>query len=122
MIIGSHKEPIEGILRDFKSFTSRKLKEEIKNHPQESRKEWMIWMMERAGQHNNNNYNWQFWQQDNRPKEIKDDEMAEQKLKYIHQNPVEAGFVSEPEHWLYSSAADYSGGKGFLDILPLLGY
>jgi len=31
-------------------------------------------------------------------------------------NPVEAGFVDEPEHYLYSSARDYSGKKGLIDI------
>jgi putative transposase len=38
---------------------------------------------------------------------------------YIHQNPVEAGFVNEAEHWKYSSAIDYCGGKGLLDVLFL---
>ncbi|PRY10129.1 hypothetical protein CLV24_11546 [Pontibacter ummariensis] len=33
---------------------------------------------------------------------------------YVHNNPVEAGFVSEPEHGKYSSAKVFSGGKGVL--------
>ena len=37
-------------------------------------------------------------------------------LDYIHQNPVQAGIVSQPEHYLYSSAMDYEGEKGLLDI------
>jgi putative transposase len=41
----------------------------------------------------------------------------QQKLDYIHYNPVVAGYVAEPEHYLYSSAIDYSGGKGMIDIL-----
>ncbi len=31
-------------------------------------------------------------------------------------NPVEAGFVNDPYHWKYSSAINYSGGKGLLEI------
>ncbi len=31
-------------------------------------------------------------------------------------NPVKAGFVSKPEYWMFSSAADYCGEKGFLDV------
>lgn len=31
-------------------------------------------------------------------------------------NPVNAGFVEKPEHWKYSSAVDYSGRKGLLDV------
>lgn len=40
LIIGTDDKPMEDILRDFKSFTSRKLKDAIRNNPQESRKEW----------------------------------------------------------------------------------
>lgn len=27
-----------------------------------------------------------------------------------------AGFVLKPEHWQFSSAIDYTGGKGLLEI------
>ncbi len=43
--------------------------------------------------------------------------MAHQKLEYIHNNPVEAGFVIKAEEWKYSSAIDYYGGKGLLEIV-----
>lgn len=44
----------------------------------------------------------------------------QQKLDYIHNNPVEAGFVAKPHHWLYSSALDYAGEKGFLADICLI--
>lgn len=117
MLIGSNKEKLENIVRDMKSYTSTRLKNTIKENIQESRKEWIVWMMERAGKKNKNNNDWQLWQQHNQPIEIKDHTMFEQKLAYIHNNPIEAGFVSEPQHWLFSSAADYSGLKGLIDIV-----
>lgn len=40
----------------------------------------------------------------------------DQKVDYIHQNPVTSGFVTEDYYWKYSSAIDYSGGKGLLEI------
>jgi len=40
-----------------------------------------------------------------------------QKLNYLHQNPVEAGLVFRAEDYVYSSAIDYAGGKGMLDII-----
>ena len=83
--------------------------------------EWLVWFFERAGKKNSNNNDWQFWQQDNQPKEIRGEAMARQKLDYVHNNPVEAGFVAEPQHWLYSSAIDYSGGKGLLEIRHMFG-
>ena len=57
LIIGTKDKLLQEILRDFKSFTSRKLRKEISNHPAESRRERMIWMVERAGIKNGNNTN-----------------------------------------------------------------
>ena len=41
--------------------------------------------------------------------------MFEQRLDYIHNNPVRAGVVWNPEDYLYSSAIDYSGENGLLE-------
>jgi len=117
LIIGTHQEKLENIMRDFKSHTSRELKKEIKNNIRESRKDWMLWLMERAGKKNSNNKSFQFWQQDNHPIELWDNYMLNQKLDYIQNNPVVAGFVSRPEdYYVYSSARDYAGEKWLLDI------
>ena len=75
-----------------------------------------MWMFERAGKKNPNNQEYQFWQQNNHPIELNTNELMEQKLDYVHQNPVEAGFVANPEDYLYSSAIDYAGGKGMIPI------
>jgi REP element-mobilizing transposase RayT len=116
LIIGTVKKPMQDILRDLKAHTSRKLREEISTHPTESRKEWMVWMMERAGRKNSNNSDWQLWQQHNQPIELSDARMMDQRVEYLHMNPVEAGFVREAEHWQWSSAIDYAGGKGLLSV------
>jgi hypothetical protein len=42
--------------------------------------------------------------------------MLDQRLHYIHYNPVEAGIVWLPAHYCYSSATDYAGEKGYLDV------
>ncbi len=104
------------LLRDFKTYTSKKLQRQIFDNNQESRKEWILWMMEKAGKANSNVRSRQFWQQHNKPIELWSSEVIDQKLDYIHMNPVVSGFVSEPEHWKYSSAVDYAGGKGIIDI------
>ena len=74
----------------------------ISENLQESRKEWMLWMFKRAGKSNGNNTNYQFWQQHNQPIEITG-HLLEQKIDYIHNNPVEAGWVNEPHEYYYSS-------------------
>jgi len=107
---------MEDIMRDFKGFTSKALKKAIAENPTESRKEWLLWMMERAGKKNSNNSGFQFWQQDNHPIELWDNYMMDQKLEYLHNNPVVSGIVDEPMHYLYISARDYAGVKGLLDV------
>jgi putative transposase len=109
MIIGRHGEGnLEDIIRDIKKFTSAKIIEAIQNNPQESRKELFLWLFEKAGKSNKNNTNFQFWQQNNQPIELTSNEFIDQKLEYIHNNPVEAGIVLSPEDYLYSSAVNYS--------------
>jgi REP element-mobilizing transposase RayT len=123
MIISSNKDPLEDIMRDMKKYTSNHLRLLIKENPVESRKEWMLWLMERAGKRNSQNVNFQFWQQDNHPVALRDAKMAHQKLDYIHYNPVQAGFVEKPEDYLYSSARSYNGIESLIEtssIEPLV--
>jgi REP element-mobilizing transposase RayT len=104
------------LLKEFKTFTSKELQGAIETNSQESRKEWMLWMMERAGKKNSNVKIRQFWQQNNKPIELWSSEVIQQKLDYIHNNPVEEGFVQKPEEYLYSSAKNYAGLKTILEI------
>ena len=117
LILGSHGEPLENLMRDMKRFTSEQLKTAIQQHPTESRREWMLWLMGRAGKKNSNNKHFQLWQQSNHPIQLSTPAIAHQKLEYLHMNPVEAGFVQAPEDYLYSSATDYyTNRKGLIDI------
>ena len=70
----------------------------------------------RAGERNPNNQTYQFWQQHNKPLELSHNKMMDQKLEYIHDNPVKAGYVYNAEDYVYSSAIDYAGGKGLIPI------
>jgi len=104
------------VLGRLKEHTSKELVKSITENMQESRREWMLWMFERAGLKSSNVKGKQLWQHDNHPIELWSAEVIEQKADYIHNNPVEAGFVSEAHYWQYSSAIDYSGGKGLVEI------
>ena len=118
LIISARGEvPLSGAMRDLKKYTSFKILEEIKENKTESRREWMLYLFAKAGKDNSNNKNYQFWQQDNHPIELDfHGDMFEQRLNYLHNNPVEAGLVKIATDYLYSSAVDYSGGKGLIDI------
>lgn len=109
MIIGRNSSPsLEGIIRDIKKYTSVKIIEAIKNNKRESRRELLLWLFERAGKRNPNNTRYQFWQQHSHPVALVTNEMIDQRLHYIHNNPVAAGIVLSPEHYLYSSAINYA--------------
>ena len=58
----------------------------------------------------------QFWQEGSHPQVIENEGVLRQKLDYIHDNPVKRGFVDRPEHWRWSSARNYAGEKGLIDI------
>ncbi|WLD23486.1 transposase [Flavobacterium dauae] len=107
LIFRSAEADPSGLIRDFKGFTSRKMLKTIEENAQESRKEWMLWMFEKAAKKNSNVKNRQFWQQNNKPIELWSLKVFEQKLNYIHNNPVVSGFVTNPVDWKYSSARNY---------------
>jgi REP element-mobilizing transposase RayT len=119
MIIGTEKDNMEDIVRDMKRHTSTALRKCIEEHPQESRREWILKLMKEAGSENSNNARFQLWRQDNHPIELFTQTVTHQKLYYIHNNPVTAGFVESPEEYLYSSAKDYYGlpSQLFPDII-----
>lgn len=110
---------LSGILRDFKKFTSRQIIKMIENHTGESRQKWMLAKFKHAGEYNSNNKEYQFWQQNNKPIELWSASVIEQKLNYIHMNPVKAGFVSRPEEYLYSSARSFNDEHGLIALDPL---
>jgi len=116
MIIATQDELLQNIMRDLKGYSSKEILKAIMQNPQESRKEWMMSLFENAGQKNSNNTKYQFWQQHNHPIVLNNPVIFEQKLNYIHNNPIKAGFVEFPEHYPYSSAKDYAEDKGLIDI------
>ena len=110
------KHNLSDILRDFKKFTSKKLIDTIINSRRESRRTWMKWIFEFAGAKNSNNSQFQFWQQDNHPIELSTSVIEDQRLNYLHNNPVKEGIVDLPEYYIYSSARNYVGQKGLLEV------
>jgi REP element-mobilizing transposase RayT len=111
---------LEDIFRDIKKFTSVKIVHEIKQNTTESRKEWMLRIFRENGELNSQNEKYQFWQHGNHPIELNNNQILEQKLEYLHNNPVKHGFTNSKDSYNWSSALDYSGIKGFMDIEMLV--
>jgi hypothetical protein len=58
----------------------------------------------------------QVWEEGSHPQLMQNEQMLRQKLDYIHFNPVKRGYVDKPEHWRYSSARNYMGQDGLIDV------
>jgi len=102
-------------IRDFKKFTSVKIKRQI-NTRIESRRSWMKDVFETAGKNNKNNWYFQLWQQKSHPVLLSTNYMLKQRINYTHNNPVKAGIVLEPHYYLYSSSSNYADLGGLLKV------
>ena len=109
------------LLGSFKRHTSKAVVKAIEENQRESRKENLLSVFKKNGAKNTNVLNNQFWRQDNKPIELWSHKVISQKIRYIHNNPVEQGIVFRPEDYPYSSAVDYSGEKGTLDGVVVIG-
>ena len=76
----------------------------------------MLNRFEFAGKYDSKIKNHKFWQDGNEAKEIETPEFLDQKLDYIHQNPVTAEIVENPEDYLYSSARNYAKMPGIIEV------
>ncbi len=96
---------LAGVLRDLKSFTAKRLLAQVEMEG----REWLVNQLRfyRAA-HKAQTH--QVWQEGSHPQAIMGDAMMEQKLVYLHNNPVKRGLVASPEHWRYSSAQESLAG------------
>lgn len=109
-ILSAESGDLSGIIRDMKSFTSKRIYAQIQEGP-ESRREWLTMVFGYAAGSHARNKSFQVWSHDNHAEEMWSQKFIRQKMDYLHNNPVKAGLVSESHHWMYSSAADYAAGR-----------
>jgi len=107
---------LNDIVRDMKKFTSKEISAAM-NYSNESRKEWMLSIMHFRGQQHPKNIDVKVWKDGYDCFELYTNHLIDQKLNYIHENPVRAQIVAEPHEYLYSSARNYAGMKGLLDVI-----
>jgi len=118
LIFSSIKEEKPELILDcFKCFSSKAIVASIKENPLETTKEWLLMKFEEAGKKTSNVCQYQLWRHNNKPIELRSNKEIDEKLNYIHNNPVEEGLAFIAEHYVYSSATDYAGEKGLLDIV-----
>ena len=114
-ILSTEKTDLSTLVKEFKTFTSKAIIKAVKDE-NESRRDWMLFMFERAAKKHSRNSQYQFWTHENHAKEIVTFPFMEQKLDYIHNNPVRAGIVNSSTDYIYSSARNYGGMVSMLKI------
>ena len=118
LLLRSGMGKLSDTIREFKSFTAKQILLEIESET-ESRKDWMLNIFEFAAKKHKRNEKFQVWTHENHPELIYSDKFLFQKMNYIHDNPVRAGIVENPDDYLYSSARDLVGKACLLDIVQV---
>ena len=103
---------LDKCVSSFKSFTAMRLIKLLEQH----RVERILARLRFAKRAHKRDREYQFWQEGAHAEMVFNDEIMRQKLDYIHYNPVKRGYVDLPEHWRYSSARDYLGDAGLIEI------
>jgi putative transposase len=92
----------EAVQRDFLRHTAQEIKADLQlNHPKVLAR-FEVKAKDRQ---------YQFWERNSLSVELRTDKVFQQKLNYIHHNPVKAGLCNLPEEYRYSSASLYEINK-----------
>lgn len=106
MIISSYDNDLQDIIRDFKKHTSKELVKAIKEHP-ESRREWLLNKFGYAANRIKRGTHYKVWKDGFHPVILDNHIKIEQRVNYIHYNPVASELVYHERHWKHSSYAAY---------------
>jgi putative transposase len=100
-------------MKSFKMYTARQIVDLLEAHGAQV----LLNQLRALKRRHKTNSEYQVWEEGSQPKQISNDEMMLQKLEYTHKNPVERGYVDDPVHWRYSSARNYAGLPGLIDVV-----
>ncbi len=103
---------LSAVMQSFKSYTARQIIELAERHAASV----LLRQLRAHKLRHKTESQYQVWQEGSQAKQIQDQEMMWQKLEYMHNNPVSRGYVNDPLHWRYSSARNYAGQPGLIDV------
>jgi putative transposase len=111
---------IADLEKEYKAFTTIKILEALDTE-QGLRKEWMLKRFESFSNILGLMKKYHIWQNNAQPLhlDLKETDFLLEHFEYIHQNPVRDKIVDIAGEYLYSSARDYAGIKGLVNIVKL---
>ena len=116
LLARSRNEDLSNVIGGFKKLSAIKILNIIrKENPNSS----SLLKFAKAASCQSRNEKYQFWKYGNHPEEVYSPKFTLSKIKYIHNNPVDAGIVDWPEDYYYSSAVDYAGKIGPVKVCVL---
>ena len=103
--------------RDFKKITTTRILEAIDLEP-ELRRDWMLGRFEHFSQSLKKIEKYQLWQNCSNPEflDFKQPNKVRDHLAYVHDNPVRDKIVFIADEYVFSSAGDYAGRKGLVNV------
>ncbi len=99
-------------VRRFKSFTARRLIAVL----EDAGARRLLSMLRLFKGEGKLESTYQVWEEGSHPQRIEQEAVMRQKLDYLHYNPVRRGYVDLPEHWRWSSARNYLGQSGLVEV------
>jgi REP element-mobilizing transposase RayT len=103
---------LSDVTRRFKSHTARQIIDAL----QATHARRLLDLLALFKRRHKQDSTYQFWEEGSHPQRIESDVVMRQKLEYIHNNPVKRGYVDAPEHWRWSSARNYAGLEGVIEV------
>ena len=105
------------LINEFKKFTTKIILEDI-DAESEVRRNWIMKKFREGGRPFRLINKFRVWQTETLSVHVdpQNTDFLEEQLQYIHNKPVRDRIVSAPENYLYSSARDFVGEKGLVNI------
>lgn len=103
--------------RDFKKYTTPTLLKTIEME-MDPRRDWMLRRFEEYGRSLRRLEKYHLWQNCSSPLRIDNEQprVLMDRITHVHENPVREGIVDQAENYLFSSARDYTGMHGLVNV------
>ncbi|HLX11753.1 MAG TPA: transposase [Bacteroidota bacterium] len=98
-------ERLTDLMRDFKKFTSTKIRQQLER---DNQVDWIELL--RRNSKGKRGQVFKLWMDRFDDVVVYTEDVMRTKVEYIHQNPVKAGLVDKAEDWQFSSARNYLTG------------
>jgi REP element-mobilizing transposase RayT len=106
-------DDLQNQVQRFKSYTARQIIDEMERRGYAT----LLQELKYYKLRHKIDQTYQLWQEGSHPEQLANTDMVWQKLDYTHGNPLRRGYVDEAVHWRYSSARNYAGMPGLLEVI-----